>query len=141
MQRLVFDQDFTLPVERVFDYLAEHEHLGLLFAPITVERLTDGADSRNGVGSARTMKLAGQLPFVETVTEAIPNERIVYKITKGSPLKDHQGVMEFSALPSGGSHLHYEISFGSKIPGVDIAVGKALKRSVSKGLAQVDAKA
>ncbi len=141
MQRLVFDQDFTLPVERIYDYLAEHEHLGLLFAPISVERLSDGTDSRNGVGSARTMKLAGQLPFVETVTEAVPNERIVYKITKGSPLKNHRGVMEFTSLPSGGSHLHYEISFAGKLPGVDIVVAQALKRSVSKGLGQVDAKA
>ena len=141
MQRLVFDQDFTLPIERVYDYLAEHEHLQVLFAPIKVERLNDGTDSRNGVGSARKLSLAGQLPFVETVTEAIPNERIAYKITKGSPLKNHSGVMQFTSLPSGGSHLHYVIEFGSKIPGVDIVIGKAIARSVSAGLKKVDAKA
>ena len=141
MQRLVFDQDFTLPVERVYAYLAEHEHLGILFAPIKVERLSDGTDSRNGVGSSRKMSLAGQLPFVETTTEAVLNERIAYKITKGSPLKNHHGVMEFSPLPTGGSHLHYAIEFGSKIPGVDVVVGKALTRSVTAGLKKIDAKA
>ena len=141
MQRLVFDQDFTLPVERVFDYLAEHENLGVLFAPISVARLNDGTDSRNGAGSARTLTLAGQLPFVETVTESIPNERIVYKITKGSPLKNHQGVMEFASLPNGGSRLHYVIEFGSKLPGVDVVVAHGIKRSVTKGLKLVDSKA
>ena len=141
MQHLVFDHVFTLPVERVYEFLAEHENLELLFAPIAIKRLRDGADSRNGVGSARTMTIAGQMPFVETVTEAIPNKRIVYEITKGSPLKDHRGVMEFSALPSGGSQLHYTIDFGSKIPGVDMIVAKGLTRSVKKGLPLVDAKA
>ena len=140
MQRLEFDQDFSVPVERIYAFLAEHENLGLIFAPMKVERLTDGTDSRNGVGSSRTLTLAGQAPFVETVTEATPNERIVYKITKGSPLKNHQGVLEFSSTPTG-SHLHYTIEFASKIPGIDVMVAQGLKRGVAKGLSKVEAAA
>ena len=78
---------FALPPERVFDYLAEHEHLEALFGA-KVTRLTDGSDGeRNGVGSSREMRIAGGPPFVETVTEFVRPERIVYKITKGSPLR------------------------------------------------------
>jgi uncharacterized protein YndB with AHSA1/START domain len=137
MQRLVFDHDYALPPERVFAYLSEHENLeDMLGARIT--RLRDGEDgNRNGVGSMRQLKVGPLPPFEETVTEFVPNELIGYKITKGSPLKDHRGEMRFT--PEGeGTHLHYEISFSSKIPGVDLIVAQGLKRNIGKGLARVE---
>src|SRR5215468_995487 len=96
MQTVVVDQDFKLPPERVFAYLSEHETLEPLFGA-KIKRLSDGDDgTRNGPGSAREMKI-GPLPaFVETVTEVVPDELIRYRITKGSPLRDHEGVMRFS---------------------------------------------
>jgi uncharacterized protein YndB with AHSA1/START domain len=137
MQRLVFDHDYALPPERVFAYLSEHENLGdLLGAKIT--RLRDGSDGhRNGVGSARELKVGPVPPFEETVTEFVPNELIAYRITKGSPLKEHRGEMRFTAEGEG-THLHYEISFSSKIPGVDLIVAQGLKRNIGKGLARVE---
>jgi uncharacterized protein YndB with AHSA1/START domain len=137
MQRIEIDHDFKLPVERVYAFLAEHDNLGPIFAPFKVRHLTDGETTRSGVGSARKLTIAGQAPVVETVTEAVPNERIVYGITKGSPLKNHRGVMEFSSTPTG-SRLHYVIEFGSKIPGVDIAAAKILSLGIRRGLAKVD---
>jgi uncharacterized protein YndB with AHSA1/START domain len=137
MQTVIVDHDFSLPPDRVFAYLAEHEHLEPLFGA-KIKRLRDGTDgARNGVGSARQLKL-GPLPaFEETVTEVIPNELIRYRITKGSPLKDHEGVMRFS--PNGeGTHLRYEISFRTVVPGVDRIVAANLKRTIEKGLKSVD---
>lgn len=138
MQRIVMEQDFALPVDRVFAFLAEHENLNHLF-PAKVTRLKDGADgTRNGEGSVRALKI-GPLPaFEETNTKVVPNEVIEYRITKGSPLRNHSGRMEFSEKPGGGSHLRYEISFGAVVPGLDVIVAKALKRDVSKGLQKVD---
>lgn len=139
MQRIQVRQDFTLPVERVYAYLAEHEHLGPLFGA-TITRLRDGDTERNGVGSVRQLKI-GPLPALqETIVEAVPNERIVYRITKGSPLKNHRGVMEFTAT-STGSRLDYLIEFGSVVPGLDRIIKPALERNVRKGLQTVDAKA
>ena len=88
----------------------------------------------NGPGASWKMKL-GPLPsFVETLTEVVPNELIRYRITKGSPLRNHEGVMRFSSTAGGGTHLHYEISFGGVVPGVDHVVAAMMRRTVPRGL-------
>lgn len=138
MQKISVTHEYALPVERVYPYLAEHEHLGPLFAPIRVERLNDGVSSRNGVGSARTLSFWGAGKFVETVIEAVENELIVYRITKGSPLKDHRGEMRFSPTATGGTRLQYDIVFGSKLPGLDRLLKPALERTLRKGLPTVE---
>jgi len=140
MQRLIFDHDYAMPPERVFAYLSEHENLDDIFGA-RITRLRDGTDGhRNGVGSVRELKVGPTPPFEETVTEFVPNELITYEITKGSPLKNHRGEMRFTTEGEG-THLHYEISFGSKLPGVDLIVAQGLKRNVAKGLAGVETRA
>ena len=138
--RVVVDQDFSQPLDRVFAYLSEHEHLGPLFGA-KITRVRDGEDGqRNGVGSVRRLKVGPLPPFEETVTEMVPNELIRYRITKGSPLRNHEGVMRFSPRGSG-SHLHYEISFGAVVPGLDRLIAAGLKRNISAGLQKVDSSA
>lgn len=138
MQTITITQDFALPVARIYAYLAEHEHLGPLFGA-RVTRLRDGHETRNGVGSVRSLKL-GPLPaFEETIEEALVDQRIVYRITKGSPLRDHRGVMEFSSAGTG-SRLVYTISFGAVVPGLDRIVKLGLTRSLRRGLKAVDRK-
>lgn len=130
------ERDLNAPASEVFNHLAEHENLAALFGA-KVTRLADGAGHRNGVGSRRQLKL-GPLPaFEETVTQFAPDELIEYKITKGSPLDGHVGIMKFSPSPSGGTHLDYRIRIASKIPGVGTIVTKNLTRDVNKGLAGV----
>jgi uncharacterized protein YndB with AHSA1/START domain len=140
MARVVIDQDFTQPLDRVFAYLAEHEHLEPLFGA-KITRMRDGTDGeRNGVGSVRQLKV-GPLPaFEETIVEVIPNQLIRYRITKGSPLRNHEGTMRFSSTGNG-SHLHYEIAFGAAVPGLDRLIAAGLKRNISAGLKKVDSSA
>lgn len=135
------EYDFTKPPDRVFAYLSEHENLEpLLGARIT--RLNDGTDGeRNGVGSSRKMKVGPLPPFVETVTEVVPDTKIVYRITKGGPLKDHVGTMAFSPTAAGGTHLVWDIHLDSSIPGVAAIVHRLLQRSITKSLPDVDRKA
>ncbi len=135
MQRLIFDQGYALPPETVFNYFAEHENLGEMLGAKII-RLKDGTDgNRNGVGSVRELKVGPAPPFEETITECTPNELISYEITKGSPLTGHHGEMRFT--PEGaGTHLHYEISFGSRVPGLAFLVAQGLKRNIPKGLAK-----
>lgn len=136
MQRIEIDQDFTLPVERVYAYLAEHENLAPLFGA-KVARVRDGDTSRNGAGSVRQLRIAILPPFEETVTNAVENERIDYRITKGSPLRNHRGSMVFSSTPTG-SHLNYVIEFGAVVPGLDAVIKVGLERTVRKGLKTID---
>jgi len=129
--------DFRAPVERVFAYLAEHENLATLFGT-RVERVRDGDTERNGVGSCRRLSFAGLLPFEETVTSFAPNERIVYRITKGTPMRGHEGVMAFAPADGGGTHLDYRIRFGSPVPGLAALVARVLHGNIARGLRKLD---
>jgi uncharacterized protein YndB with AHSA1/START domain len=140
MEFVKVSHEFEQPVERVFAYLSEHEHLGALFhAP--VKRIRSGNSERNGVGSCRRIGPPGPLGLEETVLEYVADERIVYEITSGSPLRRHQGVMEFSGSDNGGSRLEYRIRFGSPIPGLARLVRHRLERSIPAGLRVVEARA
>lgn len=132
------EYEFGKPPEPVFLHLAEHENLADLFGA-KVTRLNDGADGeRNGVGSRRRLKV-GPLPaFEETVTESVPGERIVYRITRGSPLRGHVGTMRFTPTPSGGTHLVYDIRLASPLPGLALLVRMMLTRSITRSLPAVD---
>ncbi len=134
---LIVDHTFSKPPERVFEYLAEHENLADLFGA-KVTRLKDGDDGhRNGVGSVRQLNIGPAPAFEETVTEFEPPRRIVYRITKGSPLRGHVG--EMTLAPEGtGTRFHYDIRLASPVPGLALLVRASLARSIGKGLANVE---
>jgi uncharacterized protein YndB with AHSA1/START domain len=138
-QRVYVHHEFAVPVERAYAYLAEHEHLEKLFG-LRVERVRDGDTDRNGPGSVRRLSFRGLAPFEETVTKAVPNELIEYRISKGGPLRDHAGRMRFAANGTG-STLDYEITFGSNLPGVAPLVKVVLQRGLRRGLPAVDQEA
>ena len=124
--------EFDVPVERLYAHFSQHENLSALFG-IDVERIKEGDTEPNGVGSVRKLSLKGLMPFEETVTEAIPNERIEYRVTKGTPLRDHLGVMVFSSTGEGRSHLDYTITFDAAVPGLAKTVAAGLRRSIRRG--------
>jgi uncharacterized membrane protein len=136
MQRIEIIQDFNYPAEKLFSYLSEHENLTTLFKPAKIKRLSNGADTRNGVGSAREMTLPLVAPFVETVTGFRNNEQIEYRITQGSPLKNHCGVMRFSNTPQG-SRLHYTIEFQGRYPLIGPVVKVLLENGIRLGLKRI----
>ncbi len=129
---------FAKPPAAIFAHLAEHENLSEVFGA-KVTRLRDGENGeRNGVGSVRKLRIApGMPPFEETVTEFVPGERIVYRITKGSPLRGHVGTMTFA--PAGeGTDFVYDIRIASPIPGLAPLVTAVLTRSIVKSLPKVE---
>lgn len=132
------EHTFAKPPERIFAQLAEHENLAEVFGA-KVTRLRDGDNGeRNGVGSVRKLQIGPLPPFEETVTEFVPSERIVYRITKGSPMRGHVGTMTF-APAGGGTRFIYDIRLASPIPGVAAIVRAALTRSITKSLPKVEA--
>jgi uncharacterized protein YndB with AHSA1/START domain len=131
------EHDFTKPPEQTFAYLAEHENLAQVFGA-KVTRLCDGVDgTRNGVGSTRRLRIGPLAPFEETVTEFVPAERIVYRITRGSALRGHVGTMTF--VPNdGGTRFMYDIRIASAIPGLAPLVRAMLTRSIVASLPSVE---
>jgi uncharacterized protein YndB with AHSA1/START domain len=131
------EHEFAKPPERIFAYLSEHENLADVFGA-KVTRPRDGDGERNGIGSVRKLQVGPLPPFEETVTEFVVPERIVYKITKGSPLRGHLGVMTFASTPSGGTRFVYDIRIASPIPGLAPLVRAALTRSIAQALPGVE---
>jgi hypothetical protein len=136
--RITVSHDFAQPVDRVFDFLSEHENLSNIF-PGKVTRLQDGTDgTRNGVGSVRAIGMGPGPKIIETNTVVIPNERIEYKITGGVPVKHHYGTVVFSSLPDGGSHVQYDIELELHVPGAAAGMATLLRGTISRGLKKVE---
>jgi uncharacterized membrane protein len=136
--RISVTQDFSKPVDRIFDFLSEHENLSNIF-PGKVSRVRDGTDgTRNGVGSVRKIAAGPGPKLIEENTVVIPNERIEYKLTGGVPVKHHHGTMQFSSLPDGGSRLKYDIELELPIPGAAPVVAAVLKQTIVRGLRRVE---
>jgi hypothetical protein len=134
---VLIEHRFAKSPAAIFAHVAEHENLAEVFGA-KVTRLRDGEDGeRNGVGSARELRIGPLPPFEETVTEFVPSERIVYRITKGSPLRGHVGVMTFA--PDGdGTLFDYDIRIASPIPGLAPLVCASLTRSINASLPKVE---
>jgi uncharacterized protein YndB with AHSA1/START domain len=129
---------FAKTPEAIFAHLAEHENLAELFGA-KIKRLRDGDEGeRNGVGSVRELRIGPLPPFEETVTEFEVPERIVYRITKGSPLRGHVGIMTFAPAADGGTDFVYDIRLASPLPGVAAIVRVSLTRSITQALANVE---
>jgi uncharacterized protein YndB with AHSA1/START domain len=134
------EHDFAKSPERIFAHLAEHENLAEVFGA-KVTRLRDGESERNGVGSVRKLQVGPLPPFEETVEQFVPAQRIVYRITKGSPLRGHVGEMTFAPTAAGGTRFVYDIRIASPIPGVAPLVHASLTRSISRSLPEIERKA
>lgn len=134
-QRVHVTHDFTSDPVTIFEKLSEHENLGAVFAA-KITRVCDGTDgTRNGVGSTRSLKPLGLPPaFNETVTKSEPNSLIEYKISKGSPIRNHVGTQRLTPNADGGTHLDYTIDFDSPVPGLAAFIRIALQRVVGKGI-------
>jgi uncharacterized protein YndB with AHSA1/START domain len=133
-QRIEITQDFSLPVERVFKALADHNNLSNVFG-IPVKRIHDGVGDVNGVGSVRALGFA-PLATEETIVDVEPNVSIDYEITKnGGPLRNHHGRIDFEKTGRG-SRVTWVITFDS-FPVVGPVVNKVLTTAITRGLRKI----
>lgn len=114
-QQVRFEQFFAAPCDKVFAYFADHQKFGRIWGG-TFARVKDGNDPRdpNGLGSVREIRNKG-MAFEETISKYEPSSLIEYTITKGGPIKNHLGHIEFHAV-EGGTKLDYTITFDPKVP-------------------------
>lgn len=131
--------DFKASQQVVFDHLAEHENLASVFGA-KITRIKDGDTERNGVGSVRMVKVGPAPAAEETITAFEPHSLIEYRITNNGPIKNHIGIMKFTELPGGGTHLDYRIRLCSKIPGLAAIMRKVLTAGIVKGFTALNPK-
>ncbi|ENU26363.1 MULTISPECIES: SRPBCC family protein [Acinetobacter] len=137
-QHINIIKEFDAPVEKVFATLSEHENLNKIFAPAKITRISNGKDSRNGVGSARKMSIPLAPSFVETNLVYQENKLIEYAITSGiAPIKAHRGIMKFSDLGNNRSRLDYSITFKGRVPFIGSIIKIALENGINRGLKKI----
>lgn len=126
------------PLDQVFAFFADHEKFATLFGG-ACKRVKDGQGEPNGLGSVRRMG-PGPLSFDETIVTFDKPRRIEYQVTRGSPIKNHLGTIDFKAAGNT-TVVDYVIRFDSKIPGlggiIAWVLGKAWKRNAPPKLARI----
>jgi hypothetical protein len=123
----------VLPIDAatLFGRVADHENLGKVLG-VPVRRSRDGEGELNGLGSVRTMGLR-PLDFDETITAFEPPRRIEYRITRGSPLRNHRANVVFS--PNGAStEVTWTIEFETRPALLGAVVKRALGIGIRQGL-------
>ncbi|MBB3167312.1 SRPBCC family protein [Simiduia aestuariiviva] len=133
LQCLVMDYHFPCSPEVLFERLTDHEQFGKLIGQ-SIKRIQDGPESTpNGVGSVRRIHLAPGISFDETVVDYEAPRRMVYRVSRGSPIKNHRGELLFHATDDG-TRLVYRIEFAPKLPGTGWLLGKLIRGPLDKGL-------
>lgn len=134
-QQVVAEQVFSAPRGEVFARLTDHNSVGKVLGA-KMQRIVDAeGDNPNGLGSVRKVSI-GPISFEETVTRFEPDEVMEYTVSRGGPIKNHLGRMQFTETPEG-CRLHYRIVFDGRIPLTGGLIAKGLQDGIRKGLAKL----
>jgi hypothetical protein len=136
-EKIHFIQDYSVPARKVFSFFSDHNRMGEVY-PAIVRRIKDSQDPRNcnGLGSVRLL-VTFPLVFQETITQYIEPSLIEYKITFGSPVKNHVGKMNFIDLGNDRSRLDYTIEFEPRIPKTGFLIRNILEKQVGNAIREV----
>lgn len=135
MKKIVMQQLFDTPIERVFDSLSRHATFNTVLWPVHSLRIKDAAAPQppDGVGSTRKMGIGPIKPIRETITCVEPGTRIEYRMEKNPLFSHHFGQLVFDTA-SGKTRVTYTIELESRLPLI-ARIGLAqLKWSATRGL-------
>ncbi len=128
-QHINITQLFNTPVDMIFNIITDHEAFGHVINT-KIKRVVDSKDeNKNGLGSVRRVSAFPAPAFEETVVAFEANQLMEYVVSKGSPIKNHKGRMEFSH-EQGKSRLNYTIDFEPKLP--FLFFGSIIKNAIEK---------
>ena len=134
MTVVVVNSLINAPRAAVYAAFTDREGTGK-HLPIQVKLKTEGTTERQGVGAVHTLGM-GPLVVSERITELVPNEKIVYELVSGAPVKSHVGTIEFSDA-DGGTNVSYRIDSVPLVPAPDAAVSVAPKQIINTLVAGV----
>ncbi len=134
--KITLEHEFLASPEQVFDYFADHEKFGRLW-PAKIRRIKTGESEPNGIGSVREIRV-GPVRLEETIVSFRRPELLEYRVTRGGPLKNHLGHIEFHRSDSGGTRIFYTIEYDGRFPLVGGLIGKQLRRDWTQGVSRVE---
>jgi len=113
-QQIEIEQSFNAPIETIFNIMTDHESFGKVISTVVKRVVDSSGPNKNGVGSVRRISAFPFPSFEETVVTFKPYQLMEYKVSKGSPIKNHKGRMEFFD-ESKKTRLYYTIEFDPKL--------------------------
>jgi hypothetical protein len=135
MLQIDIQQQFDQSLEEVFSVLSDHQSFGRVVGANVVRIVDSQTEFVNGLGSVRRISKFLVPPFEETITCFEPNKLIEYRVSKGSPIKQHLGQLAFSR-EKGKTVLNYRITFEPKLalPGLGSLLVKLIGEPIRQGL-------
>ena len=130
-QYIEINQLFNAPVETIFSLLTDHESFGKIIKTKIKRKVNSREENKNGVGSVRRVNIFPLPSFEESVITFEKNKLMEYIISKGSPIKNHIGRMEFSE-EQGKTNLKYIVEFQPRLP--FCFLGNVIKKATAQPL-------
>ncbi len=113
MASTTVDTVIAAPREVVYRLFADRDAMAA-YLPIQISLIQPGAGAPSGVGARYKLGL-GPVGVTEETLELVPNERMVYQIVAGAPVKRHVGTVTFADAP-GGTRVVYTMESEPSLP-------------------------
>jgi catechol 2,3-dioxygenase-like lactoylglutathione lyase family enzyme/uncharacterized protein YndB with AHSA1/START domain len=124
----------SAPAEKIWDAVTDHARMGE-WSGLASELVTPGKTDRNGVGALRKVRVLGST-VEEEVVEFVPNRRLVYRLLRGAPLRNHHGTVLL--IPEGSAtRVRWAVQFESVIPGSGHVIAMVLGRLFRRALVRL----
>jgi uncharacterized protein YndB with AHSA1/START domain len=134
--RLELEQQLDVSAAAAWRYLVDPEKMNL-WSKARISLLAPGdAEEAGGVGALRRVTvhtLGRDAPFDEVIEASAPPNRLVYRVVRGLPLRDHRGEITLVDVP-GGSKLTWTVDAEFLVPGMGIGAGAVLRSQLASSL-------
>jgi catechol 2,3-dioxygenase-like lactoylglutathione lyase family enzyme/uncharacterized protein YndB with AHSA1/START domain len=120
--------------ERIWQVVREHERMKE-WTGLDAELLRPGLHDRNGVGAVRKLGMLGR-GAEEEIVEFVPNERYVYRLLRGAPIRNHEGTVML--IPEGSAtRVRWAVRFEGAVPGSGSPLAAVLSRVFRSSLVRL----
>ncbi len=138
MISLEMARDLPAPPAAVWPHLTQPDLMNA-WSHAKIRSLAPGAGGGPGdAGARREVQIAVLgLPVArleEVVEESRPPSRFAYRVTGGTPARDHHATITLEPTPSGGSRLRWKVDFRFPLPGLGAAAKVLLERQLGESL-------
>lgn len=137
MRTIDITETVALPVDRVFELLADHANYHRFPGIKRSELLSEGKPAPNGLGAVRRVGL-GDVVLDEEITSFEPPNRLGYRVIASKPVKvEHEGGVIVMTAVAEGTEIRWRSTFRLNIPLVGWFVTRRAARQFEKGFRDV----